>query len=131
MRGTDRLMMTLELIRCCKKKTKQKQMNDSSELMSHSDKLLRGYYGQMRCYDRLMRHSCRKVRTGACKHASGWQPKFSVTFCDGGTHDTHLVILVQRSLFKLILVYEAQISQNGIIPDLFGLTLFISGIFQS
>ena len=79
-RGTDRLMMDLRLTRCCKR-----QVNDSCELMSHSDKLLRGYYGQMRCCDRLMRGSCGEVRAGACKHPSGWWPKFSVRYGNGGT----------------------------------------------
>ena len=32
---------------------------------------------------------------------------------------SNLVTEVQRSLLKIIFVYEAQISQNGIIPDLF------------
>ena len=30
---------------------------------------------------------------------------------------------VQLSLLKILFVYDAQISQNGIIPDLFALTL--------
>ena len=91
--------------------------------MSHSDKLRRGYYGQMRSCGRLRRGSCGNVRAGACKHPSGWRPKFSVKLSDGGTHGTHRASLVQRSLLKIIFVYEAQISKNGIIPDLFGLTL--------
>ena len=33
----------------------------------------------------IMRGSCGKVRAGACKHPSGWRPKFSVKFGDGGT----------------------------------------------
>ena len=77
MRGTDRLMMDLRLTRYCKR-----QVNDSCELMSHSHKLLRGYYGQIRCCDRL---SCGEVRAGACKHPSGSQPKFSVKYGNGGT----------------------------------------------
>ena len=99
-------MMDLRLTRCCKR-----QVNDSCELMSHSDKLL--YYGQMRCCDRLMRGSSGEVRAGACKHPSGWRPKFSVKYGNGGTTVTT----------KIIFVYDAQISQNGIIPDLFVLTL--------
>ena len=75
-----RLMMDLRLTRCCKR-----QVNDSCELMSHSDKLLRGYYGQMRCCDRLMRGCCGEVRAGARKHPSGWRPKFSVQYGNGGT----------------------------------------------
>ena len=38
---------------------------------------------------------------------------------------------VQPSLLKILIVYDAQISQNGIIPDLFALTLVTSGIIQS
>ena len=120
-RGTDRLIMdiwTLELTRCCKR-----QLNDSCELMSHSSKLLRGYCGQMRCCDRLMTGSCGKVTAGACKQPSGWRPKSSVKFGDGGTHGTHRVSVVQRSLLKIIFVHEAQMSKNGIVPDLFALTL--------
>ena len=101
-------MLDLRLTQCCKR-----QVNDSCELMSHSDKLLRGYYGQMRCCDRLMRDSCEEVRAGACKHPSGWRPKFSVKYGNGGTTVTT----------KNFIRFDAQISQNGIIPDLFALTL--------
>ena len=79
-RGTGRLMMDLRLTQCCKR-----QVNDSCELMSHPDKLLRGYYGQMRCCHRLMRGSCGEVRAGTCKHPSGWRPKFLVKYGNGGT----------------------------------------------
>ena len=72
----------------------------------------------MRCCDRLIR---------------GWRlqaPQRLATkifrFGDEGTHGTNYVSLVQRSLLKIIFVYEAQISDNGIIPDLFALTLNIT-----
>ena len=60
-----------------------------------------------------MRGSCGEVRAGACKHPSGWRPKFSVKYGKEGTAVT------TKNLF----VYDAQISRNGLIPDLFVLTL--------
>ena len=61
----------------------------------------------------MMRGSCGDVRAGACKHPSGWRPNFQSNTVTG----------VQRSLLKIIFVYEAQISQNGVIPGLSALTL--------
>ena len=88
--------------------------------MSHSDKLLRGYYGQMRCCDRLMRSSCGKVRAGRCKHPIGWRPKSSVKFGDGGTtvttknyirlRSTNFLEWITPYFFALILVNFRHIS---------------------